>query len=308
MLRGSLLAAVLLALAIGASVSNAAFHGHNGRIVFAQHGETSGDVRIYSMTVDATKRRLLARGGTGTGMPAYSRNGRKIVFVRCSKRCDLWTMRSDGTHQRRLTHTAHLDEEEPGWSPDGKEIVFQVLRPTSDGDYAGLGIWIVGSDGRGRRQLTTDGGFPSWSPNGSEIAFSGYDPDRKTGGIFVVSSSGGTPTDLSTRAGSGGSDYEPDWSPDGSRIVFASDPDTFRSDLWLMDADGSHARLVTASDNFDVYEPVWSPDGRWIAYEGDDQHSDQIYVSRPDGSRLRGIPHACQCSRYNEDPSWQPLP
>jgi hypothetical protein len=50
MLRGSLLAAVLLALAIGASASNAAFHGRNGRIAFVHDG------RIYTMTAHGTER------------------------------------------------------------------------------------------------------------------------------------------------------------------------------------------------------------------------------------------------------------
>jgi Tol biopolymer transport system component len=80
----------------------------------------------------------------------------------------------------------------------------------------------------------------------------------------------------------------------------------FRSNLWMMNADGSNRRLVTDTGDVDVYGPVWSPDGRWIAYEGDDQHSHRIYVSRPDDSRLRAIPHGCEeCSLDLNEPSWQ---
>ncbi len=303
MLRGSLLAAVLLALAIGASASNAAFHGRNGRIAFVHDG------RIYTMTAHGTERHQLTRRPKVGGVsPSYSPNGRTIAFISGRKQSDLWTMHSDGTHQRRLTYTAHLDEGQPAWSPDGKKIVFGMWRPTSGDEEIGIGIWIVRSDGRGRRRLTSGrDGSPSWSPDGRQIAFSRYAPEADTESIFVVAAGGGVPTDLSTEPGV--SDYQPDWSPDGRRIVFASDPDTFRSNLWVMNADGSERRLVTNTDDVFVYAPVWSPDGRWIAYEGDDQHGDQIYVSRPDGSKLRVLPHACDgCSLNLTEPSWQPLP
>ena len=54
-------------------------------------------------------------------------------------------MRSDGTAQRRLTYTAHLDEAEPEWSPNGKEIVFPIFRRTSDDEitlFKSLGIGV----------------------------------------------------------------------------------------------------------------------------------------------------------------------
>ncbi len=309
MVRASIVVSMLLALvAVTASASKAAFPGGNGRIAYWHVGE-SGPGRIYSVTSTGTTRRLLTPDGKGSSLsPAYSPRGRMIVFVRAFKQSDLWTMRADGRHERRLTRTTGIDETDPGWSPDGREIVFAVTRPASQ-----EGIWVIGVDGSGRHQLTTgaDSG-PSWSPDGSEIAFTRYDATTATAGIFVVPSGGGTPTSLSTTPGI--SDFGPDWSPDGSRILFASDrPDTFQSDLWTMKSDGSDPRRVTNTPFRDEHDPTWSPNGRWIAYIGEGSthgaSSYQLYVSRANGSKRRLLTHACgECAIINEAPSWQPRP
>ena len=46
---------------------------------------------------------------------------------------------------------------QPAWSPDGRTIAFTRSAPT------GLGIYLVGTDGR-RLQALTGGSAPSWSP------------------------------------------------------------------------------------------------------------------------------------------------
>lgn len=66
------------------------------------------------------------------------------------------------------------------------------------------------------------------------------------------------------------SESEAQFSPDGKRIAFVSsrdgDPDaSYRTDLWIVDADGGEPVRLTASDE-PKSAPAWSPDGRWIAY------------------------------------------
>jgi Tol biopolymer transport system component len=82
---------------------------------------------------------------------------------------DIWSMRADGTHVRRLT-SAPAMEFDPTWSPDGSRIAY---RHQTDDDET-TEIFVMDADGSDRRNLTSndvaDWG-PAWSPDGSSIAF-----------------------------------------------------------------------------------------------------------------------------------------
>jgi Tol biopolymer transport system component/imidazolonepropionase-like amidohydrolase len=56
---------------------------------------------------------------------------------------------------------------------------------------------------------------------------------------------------------------QPRFSPDGKHIVFVSDR-SGDDNLWIADADGSHARALTVEDNMMFVSPAWSADGSSI--------------------------------------------
>jgi dipeptidyl aminopeptidase/acylaminoacyl peptidase len=77
---------------------------------------------------------------------------------------------------------------------------------------------------------------------------------------------------------------DPQISPDGSQIVYSRRwvnklEDKYETTLWIMRADGSHARVFTKGSS-----PHWSPDGTRIAYlaEGEPK-GPQIYVRWVEG-------------------------
>lgn len=101
----------------------------------------------------------------------YSDDGRLIVFT--SDRDgdpDLYIMNADGTGVRQLTNSPGYDGG-PFFSPDGKRVVFRADRLKNDN----LQLFVIDSDGRNERQLTTHcdvvNWAPFWLPDGKSVVF-----------------------------------------------------------------------------------------------------------------------------------------
>lgn len=88
-------------------------------------------------------------------------------------------------------------------------------------------------------------GEPALSPDGKWVAYTVTTPDLSTNTrpkqIYVVPVLGGVPRQL-TREGD--DNERPRWSPDSRQIYFISNR-SGTSQVWVMDADGAHPRLIT---------------------------------------------------------------
>lgn len=113
---------------------------------------------------------------------------------------------------------------------------------------------------------------PSWSPNGDIIAFV-----SQSGGHWSVILGDDAASDIRAQGvinddiylkpmNSTGIqrltdngwvfDKHPSWSPDSTQIVFCSNRETGRSQIWVMDADGSNPRNLS-NDPYNNWDPVW---------------------------------------------------
>lgn len=128
-----------------------------------------------------------------------------------------------------------FDDEQPAWSPDGKQLAFSSNRSMPDPDRTyNSDIWVVASDntdkGAHLTQVTTNPGEdvqPSWSPNGKWITYlTKLDPKLFQYGTLhvAISPASGGPAKVLTQSFDRMSRW-PRFSPDGQYIYFTADDD-----------------------------------------------------------------------------------
>ena len=191
------------------------------------------------------------------------------------------------------------------------QIAFGRTLDTSNGTRA---IFAVNADGSGERQLTNPGAGvsddqPDWSPDGTKIAFDRCGHERCE--LWVMNADGSA----ATRLGPDCQNVPPpacedrgagSWSPDGKAIAFnrawgaVQNGQIERSELWVTDADGSHARPIThltARHPFrrDVGDAMWSPNGKALVLSvlngelGKPAGHRAVFTIHADGTGLRRI-------------------
>jgi dipeptidyl aminopeptidase/acylaminoacyl peptidase len=107
-------------------------------------------------------------------------------------------------------------------------------------------------------------GDPHVSPDGKWVAYVIATPDmnanRNASNLWIVSTSGGAPVQLTQS----GHDSSPAWSPDSKTIAFLSSRDG-NSQVYILPMDGGEAHAIThLSSGADMVK--WSPDGKTILF------------------------------------------
>jgi Tol biopolymer transport system component len=275
---GSLLAVSVVGSAAGTTA------GAEGDWVLLSSNR-DGKQRTYSVDVNGQRLTPLFPPGPPRLVPvAVSRDGSKIAYLAGEDAPDigpLYVSRADGTGLRRAGYvpTAGLEV----FSPNGKFLAFTGKR----------GIWVVGSDGRGLRRLTSKGEeWFDWSPDSKALVFLRVlrkNPwDFGPYGIVVQSLRG--KARVVVRTGPHGDDhtfeYQPQWSPSGRWIgYFNHEQNRRRNGLTLVRPNGKQRHRVTkGAGQEESFQ--WSPDGRWLAYQNSLERSELDFI-RPNGARHR---------------------
>jgi TolB protein len=165
-------------------------------------------------------------------------------------------------------------------------------------------IYVYDLATREATRLTHDRGVhfdPSISPDGQRVVFRSIRSGNEE--VRLVNATGGPLRNLTRNAAV---DYSPAWSPDGRRIAFASTRGSPNGipHIWVMDADGSHARRLTAK--FGGEYPAWSPDGKRIAFATNQpvrQDGFDLVVADADGKNAHRI---TRNDVYEMGPAWSP--
>lgn len=171
---------------------------------------------------------------------------------------DIFTAKTDGSDLKRLTDTPGYDAEAT-IRPDGRRIVFTSLR---DGD---LDLYSMATDGSDVRRLTHELGYDGgafWSRDGKRLVWRASRPrtdDEKAAYARLLEESQIRPMEL---------------------------------ELYVGDADGSHARQVT-NNKAANFGPYFFPDGRRIIFAsnaGDPSSRNfDLWMVADDGSGLTQV-------------------
>jgi Tol biopolymer transport system component len=191
---------------------------------------------------------------------AVSPDGQRVIYSRRSgMQSEVWIVATNGDSPTLVS--TGMAPCAFAWSPDGSKIAFM-----------GNGLQVMNADGSNLHTLSRHAVFghlirPVWSPDSQTLAFIARDgplpsndknatpPGRNLRewedrqdfigtNIHVVNVN----TGVERRLLSGTGNIDPAWSPDGRHIVFASTrgvSDVGASEIWMVDADGTHLRQLT---------------------------------------------------------------
>ena len=265
------------------------------RIAFANN--KSGHKEIWVMDYDGEAVKRLTDNRSISLLPRFSPDGRTLAYTSYKDgNPDLWFLNLETGHSRVFSSEQGLNIA-GGFSPDGTKILMTLSKGKSPNLYlkevaGGAAERLTNhfgadstptfspdarqvafiSDRSGNPQvhvldiptrkvtrLTSLNwcDAPAWSPTGEWIAFAGRAHNKDKMDIFLVDITGGQLRQLTRGEGS---NEDPAWSPDGRFLAFSSTRGK-RSQIWVMDADGSAPRLMADVPGASV-TPHWSPVGR----------------------------------------------
>ena len=186
------------------------------------------------------------------------------------------------------------------WGPDIKVIDRLVYRFDGKGylPHGRTHLFVMTADGGTPQQVTggdvDDDGSLDWSPDGKYLIFSAnrhadadYQPLNTE--VYAVPAQGGEVRALTDRDGPDGAAVV---SPDGRRIAYTGFDDRKQGyqviRLYVMDRDGSNARVVSAGLDRDIETPQWDSRGDGVYFQYDDEGTTRIGYIGLDG-KVRAI-------------------
>jgi Tol biopolymer transport system component len=127
---------------------------------------------------------------------------------------------------------------------------------------SGLALFLRLAGGWDQHASLAGSPVPARAP---QLLYLGWpDPDAEARQLFLAPLDGSPSRQLTDQAG-GVWDYAVD--PRGEEIVYSVLRDDGGADLWRMDRDGAHQRLLLACPSAACLAPAWSADGQQLAYE-----------------------------------------
>lgn len=253
---------------------------------------------------------------------------------------NLWVVDENGNNHRKLTSKMG-NESQARWSPEGDRIAFVSSHEEGAEIYM---YWKKSGQFAQITQLENSPGNLSWSPDGKWLAFTMKIPDsapvlvtppRKPKGakwasppritdrlkheadgqgyitpgythIFLISSDGGTPRQLSF--GKFNYNSQLSWTPDSKSILFSANlvedwEYSFRnSEVYKANIQTGEMTELTNRNGPDTY-PIVSPDGRYIAYLSYEDRAQTYQIHRLYIMGINGAKKQLLCKKLDRSVS-----
>lgn len=272
------------------------------QIAYVQRNPKGGK-DIWVVHFDGSNRRRLVSNGHLNLMPAWSPDGRHVVFTSFMDgrpnlyRVELGTGRVHRLSQRRGSYTGAV------FSPNGQHLAFSWGTP----DGGSSDIYTTTAGGDKMKRLTDAWGIdtsPTWSPDGKMIAF--VSERFAHPHLFLMNADGSQQTRLTYK---GDYNQEPRWSPRHQEILFTARDEYLQYDLFVITLERSASgqvetqyRRLTQNQGSNL-EATWSPDGRFVLFISTRYGERKMFLMNADGTHqrlfLRGFGDF-------ETPAWSP--
>lgn len=231
------------------------YYSYNNMIYFISDRDTTTQLFfLYQMNIDGSDVKRISQFPVENSW-ITSRNNAKELIVSSAKdsvRHELYLIDDNGNELRRLTNNIYYDND-PCFSPDGKQIVFRSRRPWIDE------LWIMDDTGENLRQLTsypvkdsTGGDFhyhagpPFWEPNRNVITFMSYQNFNYD--IYEINPDGSNLRPLISGPFDEGWHC---WSSDGKYLAYDGTNAKGNYDIYLVEYDSQAIHRLTHDEQFE---------------------------------------------------------
>jgi TolB protein len=255
------------------------------RQIIVSYATSGNKLQLYRIKEDGSSKQKITDGKSNCMMPAWSPDGKKIVYVQQSQNSlALWLCDPNGKNQQLLTKSGM--NRVPSWLPDSAHIVWMLSTPGKDPSRdSQLRIMNIRTLESRRlfsdpKQIKFSNSMPVISPLGKKVAF----VSNRSGSfrIWLSNLDGSDAKPISKPL----TEYDqtikapieqkvPSWSPDGKWIAhwegvemthlskFTGKQDRKKDQLitaswhvWVVGSDGKNKRKAGRGD-----DPNWSPAG-----------------------------------------------